>query len=71
MKTILEALKSEHAVLATSDKDHSTWIAWDGDHMEWAVYHWPREGGPPNEVLTTQDESEAVAAFAKAAGIED
>lgn len=69
--TIIEMLKSEEAVLGARGDDASTWIAWDGDHMEWAVYHWPHGGGPPKEILTTQDEAEAVSAFAKAAGIDE
>ena len=69
MKTIMDLVKHENVRVEMV----RTWLVWDERWQRWDVYHAEsfRATSTGALVIATSDEAEAVAAFVKAAGLED
>lgn len=67
--TVTELLKSPTANIRLSYGD--VWLYWDKDLDYWVVRQHIYRKRLPNTIIKTESESEAVATFCKAAGIEN
>jgi hypothetical protein len=66
MKAIIDLLKRPGIRLSAA----YTWLLWDGGQQAWVVYHQAHRARRSTQVVVTSDEEQAVAEFARAAGIE-
>jgi hypothetical protein len=65
MNTIIDLLKRPGVRLSSVD----TWMVWDDARKAWIVYHQGYRKRRSTEVIVTSDEAQAVAAFAREAGV--
>ena len=65
MSSIMDLLKRSGIRLSAVN----TWMVWDNSQQAWVVYHQGYRKRRSKQVIVTQNEDEAVAAFAREAGV--